>query len=148
MISKYLFDTLTYINRTENKYNFIIISFLVLCAGFIAILFFNIEIFYNTSGYIVLEDDKRLLKLSVYENDINKVVNGNEMIIGDYKYDYSIYKVSYETFIDSVELKNYKEIFIDSNFEDSEVNEILKVKFFVKKEKIYKYLYNYLLGDG
>lgn len=100
----------------------------------------------ETSGIIVKEDNKFLLKINVVPDQLQDILKNNILIINNRKYKYDIEKINENLYVTD-SLINYQILYLKINIDKcyQKENAIIKLKLKIKEDKIISYFTNYLL---
>ena len=146
MIDNLEFSNISYINKKIKSYKIINFIIIILVIIILFSYFIKYELIYSTYGYVIKNGDY-YIKLNVYEESINNVVKGKALTLDNYIYNYTVISISEDLYIDSINMKNYKEVVIKlKEKRDYIVNEILNIKINLGKKRILKIILDYIFG--
>ena len=116
---------------------FIMISALIINSTFKLIDYYKVE------GIV---QENKLIITAPY-NRVNSIINNDYIYIQNEKYKYKVESISKD--IVNVGNEFYQEIILNIEFKDRELvdNNILKIKFIIKKMTIFEYIFNLFKGE-
>lgn len=108
---------------------------------------FNFDFYYNTKATYVKNNS--MLKVSVLNNDINKITENNKLIINNKEYEYEINKITNQV-IQGIDMQQYSNILIDLKLDKKYKveNNLLDIKVKYDSKKIFEIIKNFILGEG
>jgi hypothetical protein len=106
------------------------------------------DLYYDSKGVIVRDDDNYYIKLAVGLDDLNKVTNNNLLFINNHPYQYQVEIISDNLYVDNMYLYNYKEVWLYSDLPKDKLilNNVVDLKIKYQTVKLITMLVNLMLG--